>query len=64
MSIEIEPFYDRSTFTLTYVVHDVTSRDAVIIDPVLDYDPLSSAVGTPARISQSALGGRRAHHGA
>jgi glyoxylase-like metal-dependent hydrolase (beta-lactamase superfamily II) len=46
MSIVIKPFYDPSTFTLTYVVHDPDSGDAVVIDPVLDYDPLSSAVGT------------------
>jgi glyoxylase-like metal-dependent hydrolase (beta-lactamase superfamily II) len=46
MSIEIKSFYDSATFTLTYVVHDPQSRDAVIIDPVLDYEPLSSSVST------------------
>jgi glyoxylase-like metal-dependent hydrolase (beta-lactamase superfamily II) len=46
MSVEIKPFYDPSTSTLTYVVHDPESRDAVVIDPVLDYDPLTSSVGT------------------
>jgi glyoxylase-like metal-dependent hydrolase (beta-lactamase superfamily II) len=29
-------------FTLTYVVFDPRSRDAVVIDPVLDFDPLSA----------------------
>lgn len=48
MSIEIKPFYDCNTFTLTYVVHDPASRDAVVLDPVLDYDLLSSSVSTKA----------------
>ena len=44
--MKIEYFYDPSTFTLTYVVYDPKSRDAVVIDPVLDYDPLSSRTAT------------------
>lgn len=42
--MEIKPFYDARTFTVTYVVHDPASHDAVIIDPVLDYDPAASKV--------------------
>jgi glyoxylase-like metal-dependent hydrolase (beta-lactamase superfamily II) len=38
----VEAFYDPPTFTLTFLVYDEVSRDAVIIDPVLDYDPLAS----------------------
>ncbi len=44
--MKIEPFYDPATFTLTYVAYDSTSRDAVVLDPVLDYDPLASATAT------------------
>ena len=44
--MEIETFFDPATYTLTHVVHDATSRDAVVIDPVLDYDPASSTVTT------------------
>jgi len=40
--MEIEAFYDPATHTLTYVVLDPESRDSVVIDPVLDYDPLAS----------------------
>lgn len=40
--MRIQPFYDTRTFTLTYVVFDPSTRDAVIIDPVLDYDPVGS----------------------
>ena len=36
--MEIKTFFDERTFTLTYVVYDPQSRDAVVIDPVLDYD--------------------------
>jgi len=42
----IKTFYDPATFTLTYVVYEPGSRDAVVIDPVLDYDPLASRVST------------------
>ena len=44
--MKIEPFYDRATSTLTYVVFDAKTHDAVVIDPVLDYDPLSSSTST------------------
>lgn len=40
--MRIHSFFDPATFTLTYVVYDPDSRDAVIIDPVLDFDPLSA----------------------
>ena len=42
--MQIKPFYDARTSTVSYVVHDPASRDAVIIDPVLDYDPAASKV--------------------
>lgn len=44
--MDIQPFFDSATSTLTYVVFDPTSRDAVIIDPVLDYDPVASRTST------------------
>lgn len=44
--MEIKAFFDRDTFTLTYVVYDVASRDAVVIDPVLDYDVRTSRTST------------------
>lgn len=37
-TLHIEPFYDSRTSTLTYVAFDTASRDAVVIDPVLDYN--------------------------
>ena len=39
--MEIESFFDPATWTLTYLVYDSDTRDALIIDPVLDYDPLA-----------------------
>ncbi|HEY5928249.1 MAG TPA: MBL fold metallo-hydrolase [Kofleriaceae bacterium] len=44
--MQIHPFFDPDTFTLTYVVFDLASRDAVVIDPVLDYDVLASKTST------------------
>lgn len=35
---EVKAFFDTATSTLTYVVYDPKSLDAVVIDPVLDYN--------------------------
>lgn len=42
--MNIHPFFDPATWTLTYVVWDPASHDAVVIDPVLDFDPASGRV--------------------
>jgi len=44
--MQIKSFYDPATFTLTYVAFDPESLDAVIVDPVLDYDPKASQTST------------------
>jgi glyoxylase-like metal-dependent hydrolase (beta-lactamase superfamily II)/rhodanese-related sulfurtransferase len=44
--MEIKAFFDPDTFTLSYVVFDPASRDALVIDPVLDYDVLASQTST------------------
>jgi glyoxylase-like metal-dependent hydrolase (beta-lactamase superfamily II) len=46
--MKIEAFHDKSTGTLTYVVYDEASKDAIVIDPVLDYEPRSSSTATLA----------------
>lgn len=40
--MQVRAFFDPATYTLTYLVFDETSRQAAIIDPVLDYDPGSA----------------------
>lgn len=42
--MEVRHFFDPDTFTLTYLVFDPKTRDAVLIDPVLDFDPASGAI--------------------
>lgn len=42
-SLHITPFFHEGTGTWTYVVH--RDHDAVVIDPVLDYDPKSGKTG-------------------
>ncbi len=47
-SFHVEPFFDPATFTLTFVVADLATKDAIVIDPVLDYDPASGSTSTAA----------------
>ncbi len=42
----VKEFFDKATWTLTYVVYDPSTHDAVLIDPVWDYDPASSKMST------------------
>ena len=42
--MNIHALYDEQTFTLTYIVFDAKSKDAIVIDPVLDYQPIGSKV--------------------
>ncbi|MGB5194982.1 MAG: MBL fold metallo-hydrolase [Polyangiales bacterium] len=44
--MEVKAFFDTPTFTLTFVVWDEETKDAVVIDSVLNYDPLSSTTST------------------
>lgn len=42
--MEIHPFYDERTSTLTYVLWDPETKDSVILDPVMDYEPKASKI--------------------
>ena len=44
--MNIKGFFDPRTYTITYVIWDEATRDAVILDPVLDYDPAASKTWT------------------
>lgn len=39
---QIKEFFDKNTWTLTYVLWDDKTKDAIVIDPVMDYDPAAS----------------------
>jgi len=41
-NFNIKAFFDEATYTLTYIVFDPKTKDALVIDSVLDYDPNSS----------------------
>lgn len=45
-TMDVHAFHDPNTSTLTYVVHDTATRDAVVIDPVLDFDPTTGRTYT------------------
>jgi glyoxylase-like metal-dependent hydrolase (beta-lactamase superfamily II) len=48
MTLEIKEFFDKPSFTYSYVIWDSESGKAAIIDPVLDYDPAAGRWGTAA----------------
>ena len=39
-------FFEKATCTWQYIVADPKTSKAVIVDPVLDYDPASGAITT------------------
>ena len=42
----VQSFFDPQTATVTYLVFDPSTRDAVVIDPVLDFDPVTKKTST------------------
>ena len=46
MNPMVKHFFDKATWTLTYVVYDAPRGTAAIIDSVLDYDPKSGRTRT------------------
>jgi glyoxylase-like metal-dependent hydrolase (beta-lactamase superfamily II) len=56
----VEPFYDLVTSTLTYLVYDPMTKDAVVIDPVMDFD---AASGKTATTSADRVAAAIAEHG-
>jgi glyoxylase-like metal-dependent hydrolase (beta-lactamase superfamily II) len=44
MSVKVETLFDDLTYTLTYIVYDEQTKDAVVIDSVWDYDQASSSL--------------------
>ena len=44
--LQIRAFFDEATKTVTYLVWDAATREAAIIDPVLDFDFASGEVDT------------------
>lgn len=45
-NFEVRGFFDPATYTVTFVVWDSKTKDAIVIDPVLDYDPKASTTST------------------
>lgn len=39
---QVKEFFDKNTWTLTYLVWDEGTRDGVVIDPLMDYDTATS----------------------
>jgi glyoxylase-like metal-dependent hydrolase (beta-lactamase superfamily II) len=42
--MKVKEFFDKATSTLTYLIYDEQSKDCVVIDPVMDFDPASGVV--------------------
>lgn len=59
MRAETTPFFHNDSCTWSYVVHDPATRQAAIVDPVLDFDPKSGRTATIS--AQSLVDHARAH---
>ncbi|MDN3652888.1 MBL fold metallo-hydrolase [Thalassotalea ponticola] len=46
MALQIQHFFHQASFTISYAVYDDVSNECVVIDPALDYDPVSSRIDT------------------
>ena len=46
MTPNVQTFFDKATFTATYLVSDPATGAAAIIDPVLDYEPKRARLST------------------
>ena len=44
--MNVKTYFDQNTSTLSYIVYDSHTKDAVVIDPVLDYEAASSTYKT------------------
>ncbi len=55
----ITAFFDEATFTVSYLVADAEGGTAVIIDPVLDFDPASGEVDTRSADAMLVAAGKR-----
>lgn len=60
MRAEVTPFFHSDSCTWSYVVHDPATRQAAVIDPVLDFD---SKAGRTATTSAQALVDHARTHG-
>ena len=45
-SMQIEPFFDEVTNTVSYIVLDCSTNICAIVDSVLDYDPKAGRTST------------------
>ncbi|MBL8549624.1 MAG: MBL fold metallo-hydrolase [Hyphomonadaceae bacterium] len=46
MKVSVQAFFDPATATTTYLVWDRATKEAAIIDPVLDFDPKTARLST------------------
>jgi len=60
MKPTVKAFFDKPTWTMTYVVYDESTQDAVVNDPVWDYDPAASQLSTES--AEQVLGFVKFHH--
>lgn len=44
--LDIHPFFDEATNTVTYLVIDMATKQTAIIDPVLDFNPNNGAISS------------------
>jgi glyoxylase-like metal-dependent hydrolase (beta-lactamase superfamily II) len=62
MSVQVQSFFHLDSNTFSYLVSDPASREAALIDPVLDYDPDTDASSeSPVRAMLDAIAQQQLH---
>ncbi|MBV9735472.1 MAG: MBL fold metallo-hydrolase [Acidisphaera sp.] len=62
MRPDVQAFFDKATNTITYVVTDLATREAAVIDPVLDFDLKSGRTATESADRVAACVAERGLH--
>ena len=44
--MEVKAFFDKTTYTVTYLIYDTQTKDSFLIDPILNYDATTHSIST------------------
>ena len=54
----VQAFFDPATATASYLIADLATKAAAVIDPVLDYEPRGARIATVSMVQGPKPGSR------